>query len=75
MDVHCGPYKMRYNNYVQVVQRTIADLYTESITLQVQLWPRLNINIWPNYGVTTMCSIIGTFRSRRRVANGDRMQS
>jgi hypothetical protein len=57
---------------LQVGQHKEVELNTESITLNVELWPRSKINQWPSYGVMTVSNIIRICRFRKFVANCDK---
>ena len=45
---------------------------TESIALNMKLWPQLKTNRWPSYWVMNMYNITGTCQFHRSVANCDK---
>lgn len=45
--------------------------YTESIALNMKLWPKLKINRWPSYHVINMYNITGICQFHRSVASCD----
>jgi hypothetical protein len=53
MNEDLGSFTVWHKNYT-----TYGDwIYTESIALNVRLWPRFKINMWASYGLMTMYNI------------------
>jgi hypothetical protein len=49
--------------------------YTESMTLNVGLWPRIKINWYTSHEVMTTCNVVRVFRFRKCVSKSHRWPS